>query len=219
MRKNSSQLEKSLASWTKTLSVLVWFHDLWLNLQPIHNSNKTDSFGGHQQRLEFQLFLTETGPKMDYALNIVRKTISFRNGDLQRHFLQTLVYLMHWASTSSINQGRKTNNLEDIVTLNNLTRTLVTQFYAPSITLRWPLKSNYSTKPSAAKHEKELHQYFVFQPAIALTQAVWISGSTQESVRHSRSIKFDSSQEISVSSKAFYDDHPSRRLTHLEYQR
>ena len=158
MRKNSSQLEKSLASWTKTLSVLVWFHDLWLNLQPIHNSNKTDSFGGHQQRLEFQLFLTQTGPKMDYALNIVRKTISFRNGDLQRHFLQTLVYLMHWASTSSINQGRKTNNLEDIVTLNNLTRTLVTQFYAPSITLRWPLKSNYSTKPSAAKHEKGLHR-------------------------------------------------------------
>ena len=102
------------------------------------------------------------------------------------------------------------NVLEDIITLNNLTRTLVTQFYAPTIMLRWPLKSNYSTKPSAAKHEKELHQYFVFQPAIALTQAVWISGSTQESVRHSRSIKFDSSQEISVSSKAFYDDHPSR---------
>lgn len=79
---------KSLASWTKTLSVLVWFHDLWLNLQPIHNSNKTDSFGGHQQRLEFQLFLTETGPspKMDYALNIVQKTISFRKGYLYSIF-------------------------------------------------------------------------------------------------------------------------------------
>ena len=209
-------MKKVLLHELKTLSVLVWFHDLWLNLQPIHNSNKTDSFGGHQQRLEFQLFLTETGPKMDYALNIVWKTISFRKGYLQEHFLQTQIYLMHWAS---INQDGKTNVLEDIITLNNLTRTLVTQFYAPSITLRWPLKSNYSTKSSAAKHEKELHQYFVFQPAIALTQAVWISGSTQESVRHSRSIKFDSSQENSVSSKAFYDDHPSRRLTHLEYQR
>ena len=83
--KSCSPLEKKVfASWTKTLSVLVWFHDLWLNLQPIHNSNKTDSFGGHQQRLEFQLFLTETGPspKMDYALNIVQKTISFRKGYL-----------------------------------------------------------------------------------------------------------------------------------------
>ena len=71
---------------------------------------------------------------MDYALDIVQKTISFRKGyHLQQHFQQTLIYLMHCAS---INQKRKTNVLEDIITLNNLTRTLITQFYAPSITLR-----------------------------------------------------------------------------------